>query len=259
MSDDFGTVSARRAKEIEVLRKHRESLLKMLADVDAQLRDLGEITTPVAPPPPPRAQAPRAETPQPETPFSRPLASTPAYDDESIAAQPGSGPRVLLILAAAVVALALIGWLIWRASSDRPATTTAVVEETATTTAETETTATAPDTVAEAQPAPVPDTALIITPRSQDYGLVRKGTRATRQYQFTNNSEEPVTITLARSACRCLYYEYEGLVPPKAKETITVTIDGARAKAGTLRESIKVTTKADPTVSTTFDVIATVR
>jgi hypothetical protein len=47
MSDDFGTINARRgdrAKEIEVLRRHRESLVKMLDDVDAKLREL-EIWT----------------------------------------------------------------------------------------------------------------------------------------------------------------------------------------------------------------------
>jgi Protein of unknown function (DUF1573) len=249
MSDDFGTVSARRAREIDVLRKHRESLVKMLADVDAQLADLGEITAPVLPPPvvpPPRGH---------DHLDSRPLVTTPEYDDDAVATgQPGAGPRVLFIIGAAVLVLAIIGYLIWRASSDRKeAATTTVVEET---TAAAEETTTA---VAEAQPTPAADTALIITPRSHDYGLVRKGTRATRQYQFTNNSEDPVTISLSRSACRCLYYEYEGLVPPKASETITVTVDGAKAKAGTLRESIKLTTKADPTVSTTFDVIATVR
>ena len=241
MSDDFGTVSARRAREIDVLRKHRESLVKMLADVDAQLRELGEGGS--------------------EHLDSRPLVTTPEYgDDSAVTAQPGSGPRLLLIIGAAVLALAVIGYLIWRASSDRRAAATGtVIEETTAEPAETETTATAPATVAEAQPAPAPDGALIVSPRSHDYGLVRKGTRATRQYQFTNNSEEPVTISLARSTCRCLFYEYEGLVPPKSSETITVTVDGAKAKAGTLRESIKVTTKADPTVSTTFDVIATVR
>ena len=245
MSDDFGTVSARRARELDVLRKHRESLVKMLADVDAQLADLGEITAPVIP-------QPRTESRL----DSRPLVTTPEYDDDTVAtAQPGSGPRVLFIIGAAVLVLAIIGYLIWRASSDRrEAATTTVVEETTTTTAEETTT-----TVAEAQPTPAADTALIVTPRNHDYGLVRKGTRATRQYQFTNNSEDPVTIVLSRSACRCLYYEYEGLVPPKASETITVTVDGAKAKAGTLRESIKLTTKADPTVGTTFDVIATVR
>lgn len=244
MSDDFGTISARRAREIDVLRKHRQSLVKMLEDVDAQLRELGD--TGAAAPPPERDID------------SRPIVNTATYDDEPeiVAAQPGNGVRVLLIVSVAILALSLIGYLIWRASSDGPAEATGTVIEESTAV---ETNSTAPETVAEAQPVPVPDSELVMTPRSQDYGLVRKGTRATRQYVFTNNSEEPVTIALARSACRCLYYEYEKLVPPKAKESITVTVDGAKAKAGTLRESVKVTTQAEPAVSTSFDVIATIR
>ena len=254
MSDDFGTVSARRAREIEVLRKHRESLVKMLADVDAQLRELGEITAPVIPPP--RTAPPTL--PDHDTLDSRPLVNTAAaYDDEpsGTVAQPGGGPRILILAGVALLALALIGWLIWRASSDRPAATGTVAEETTATVAEDpveETAAPEPGTIA-------PAAALMrITPQSHDYGLIRKGTRATRQYQFRNDTEEPVTIAVARSACRCLFYEYTSLVPPKATETITVTVDGAKAKAGTLRETIEVTTR-NGSGGTSFDVIATIR
>jgi hypothetical protein len=248
MSDpDFGTVSARRAdhaREIEVLRKHRESLVKMLADVDAQIHEL--------------------ELSVPDTPGSRPLVTTTdyaEYDDTIPPTQPGGGLRVILILGAAFLGLALIGWLIWRASSDRPAATGTVIEETATAAEETGTTAlaTAPESEPVATTAPAAAATMRITPRSHDYGLVRKGTRATRQFQFTNTSDDPVTIAVSRSSCRCLYYEYEALVPPKASESITVTVDGAKAKAGTLRETIKVTAKANPAIGTSFDVIATVR
>jgi hypothetical protein len=254
MSDDFGTVSARRAKEIEVLRKHRESLVKMLADVDAQLRDLGEITSPVI-------QAPRQEDPF----GSRPIVNTAAdwEEPESVThAQPGGGLRVLVILGVGLLAVALIAWLIWRASSDRPKTD-AVIEET-TAPAETTTTAAAattePGTIAPVETATTPAAAAMsITPRSHDYGLIRKGTRATRQFQFRNDSDLPVTIAVSRSQCRCLYYEYESLVAPKATETITVTVDGAKAKAGTLRESLRVAPKKGGSAGTSFDVIATVR
>ncbi len=228
MSDDFGTISARRgdrAKEIEVLRKHRESLVKMLEDVDAQLREL-EIF---------------------DTPGARPLVTTPDYEEPGVA-QAGSGLRVLLIIGAALLALVLIAWLIWRASSDRPAATGTVAEETVTD-------ATTPATITEAPEIE----ALTVTPSSRDYGLVRKGTRVTRQYEVANNTEEPISITVARSACRCLYYEHAPVIPPMAKDSVTVTVDGAKAKAGTLRESIRVTAKSDPSVGTSFDVIATVR
>jgi hypothetical protein len=259
MSDDFGTVSARRAKEIEVLRKHRESLVNMLADVDAQLRDLGEITAPAIPPPvvPPPHPARRGQ--DDESLGSRPIVNTATYEEEpEVVVQPGGGMRVMAIAGVALLALALIGWLIWRASSDRPAAGTVIEETTA---PATETTAAA-DTVNDA---PEPDTIapasrlMQVTPRSHDYGLVRKGTRVTRQFQFRNNSEEPVTIAVARSRCRCLYYEYEALVPPKATETITVTVDGARAKAGQLRETLEIAPKSGGPAATSFDVIATIR
>ncbi len=239
MSDDFGTISAKRgerAKEIEVLRKHRESLVKMLEDVDAQLRELEVFDTPAA----------------------RPLVTTPDYApeyDDGAVTQPGNAGRVLLLLGVVVIALALIGWLIWRASSDRPAAGT-VVEETVTTgtaTEEPETTTTAPATIAQVAQS------LDVSPTSRDYGLVRKGTRVTRQYEIANTSDEPMSITLARSACRCLYYEHAPVIPPKAKESVTVTVDGAKAKVGTLRESIRVTSRSDPSVGTSFDVTATVQ
>jgi uncharacterized protein (DUF2141 family) len=93
-------------------------------------------------------------------------------------------------------------------------------------------------------PAPKPKVAsLKIDPATQDYGTIRKGTRAVRQFQITNNSDEPISIEVARSACRCLFYEYQSLIPPKAKETLTVTVDGAKAKAGVLRENLKVSKK----------------
>lgn len=260
MSDDFGTVNvsrAERAREIEVLRqhyrRHRETLSKLIADaptehlaaeyraliagIDASVLKIDEIEG--------RASG-KSE------PGMRPLVTTPAME-EGVAydeVQSDSRSRVALILVAALVAFALIGWLIWRASSDRDEPG-AVAGQTATT---------APATVTEdATVAPAAVSVLAVSPPAADYGAIRKGTRATRQYEVTNSSEEPVTIQVARSACRCLYYEYVELVPPKGKETITVTVDGARAPAGPLRETVKVTAKSDPAVGTSFDVIATVR
>lgn len=258
MSEDFGTVSLRRGdrtREIEVLRLHRESLVKMLADVDQQLREL-ELTSPPPPPPPPPHPALRGHE-EPQGAASRPIVNTTLdYEDPGVM-NPGGGMRVLLILGAAVLALALIAWLIWRASSDRPASTGTVIEESTTAA---DTTTTAPATVEETDTiAPASAEALIVRPLSQDYGLVRKGTRVTRQYEVTNNTEEPVSIVLSRSVCRCLYYEHAPVIPPKAKESVTVTVDGAKAKAGTLRETIKVTAKSAAANGTSFDVIATVR
>ena len=301
MSDDFGTINVgrgERAREIEVLRehyrRHREALTKLIADaptehlateyrrligeVDNSLVKLDELegrrtgATPLPPPPPPPAAAAsrgagvppasRPDVPRTSTQAGmRPLETSPTNDYEE--AEHDSRSRLMLIIAAAVIALGIIGYLIWRASSDRstPATGT-VVEQT------TDSTSTAaPATIAEdnpvttttASPAPAETSAIRVTPRSHDYGIIRKGTRATRQFEIRNTSDEPATVQVARSTCRCLYYEYVELIPPKGKESVTVTIDGARAKAGNLRETVRVTGKKDPSLATSFDVIATIR
>jgi hypothetical protein len=46
---------------------------------------------------------------------------------------------------------------------------------------------------------------------------------------------------------------------PKAKEALTVTIDGARAKAGALEEQIAVTSKDDPNANGTIGVRAVIK
>lgn len=265
MDDDFGTVNLRRGdktREMDVLRQHRDSLLKMLADVDAQLEELemfhtgpGVVATPPPPPSAPRSQHParrgvEAAPAEPSGPFARPLVTTAEYDEPG-AGSPGGGARVLLVLAAGVLALVLIGWFIWRASLDEPqdeAVAGGTIAEITETVPAEET-----DTIAPAS------IALTITPRSHDVGLVRKGTRVTRQYEIANTTEEPISISVSRSACRCLFYEYAAVIPPKAKESLTVTVDGARAKEGQLRETLKVTAKGDPAVEASFDVIATIR
>jgi Protein of unknown function (DUF1573) len=274
MSDDFGTVNLRRgerAREIEVLRQHyrqhREALARMTGDaptehlageyqrliieIDRALGKLNELEGA-------GAEQPRLKT----EPGMRPLVAPPNAEDVEMRdaddlpmgdAEPRS--RVPLILAAAVLALAAIGWLIWRASSDRDASP-AIVTEGATSAP----VSTAPDTAVEEPPAPVQQAdPLAAAPTSRDYGTIRKGTRATRQFEISNSSNDPVSITVARSACRCLYYEHAPVIPPKAKETLTVTIDGAKAKAGALRESVKISAKSDPAVATAVEINATIQ
>ena len=107
--------------------------------------------------------------------------------------------------------------------------------------------------------APVAAGALVASPAVADYATIRKGTRAARQVEVANNSAEPISIKVSRSQCKCLFYEYKDTIAPKKKETITVTVDGARAKAGTLLETIDVTSKKDPSVTTSFQVSATIK
>jgi hypothetical protein len=253
MSDDFGTVNvsrADRAREIDEMRqqfrRHRESLQQLAADAPTE-RFASEYNRLIA-----EIDAAMAKVDELE-PGMRPLVPPPRTID-SIAdyeAKPGSsGSRVILIAVVALIALAAIGWLIWKASSDRNKPT-AIVEQPATTTTA------APSTTTEPPPEIV--NVLTATPASTDYGTIHKGTRATRQFTIRNESSQPVTMQVARSACRCLYYEYHAVIAPKGKETVTVTIDGAKAKAGQLRETIKVTAKADPSVATSFNVTANIQ
>lgn len=295
MSDDFGTVNLRRgerAREIEVLRghymRHREALVAMIddapteslalqyqhiiAELDRSLTKLSELEggapTPMPartsdplpqhparrggePPPPP------APAPVPTTAGMRPLAGSAddhgyadaAYTPDIPATREVPRSRLALIGVVALLALAAIAWLIWRASSDRTTSSDTVVEESLTT-----------DDAGTVAPEPIaPPSLLVATPEAHDYGVVRKGARATRQFEIANNSEEPISIEVARSACRCLYYEHAPVIPPKAKESLTVTVDGAKAKAGELQESLKVAAKSDATVATTIDITATIQ
>jgi hypothetical protein len=158
-----------------------------------------------------------------------------------------------LIVLVAMIGLAAIGWLMWRASNRGDAATGTLVDAT---------TATAPittETTLPATTAPEPSAGgLTVAPASQDYGVMRKGTRAVRTFTLRNETDAPLSIKVSRSVCRCLYYQHPPVIPPKSDKTLSVTIDGAKAKAGDLRETVQVTT-SDPSVKTSVDVIATIR
>lgn len=260
MSDDFQTITAKRGEALRVAyRRHREALMnlvsdapteliaahyrRVIADIDVSLAKLEQSDVPLAAPPPP---PPRPRTDAGSRPLVTPNIDHDATINEYASESNESRSRLLLIAGAAVLAVALIGWLIWWASDkpeagkvvEAPSATTAVAEP------------------AAATPAARP---LVVTPDSVDYGIIRKGTRVTRQYEIVNNTDEPLSPQVSRSTCRCLYYEHAPVVPPKAKESLTVTIDGAKAKAGPLLESLRVSSKSDPSIVTTFDVTATVR
>jgi hypothetical protein len=260
MPEEFGTVNVRRgerAREIEVIRQHyrhhREALTNLVAEaptehlageynrliqeIDLALGKLGELEG------------------RPSEPGLKPLVTTPPLRDHGFtpSRMPGdetsaapTPARLILIIAAGVLVLAVIGWLMWRASVDERPVTPIVTE-------------TAPVTNTEPiTPAPAP-TALAMEPPVHDFGTIRKGTRAARQFEVANNTDQPVSINIARSACRCLYYDYANVVPPNGRETITVTLDGAKAPAGALQESIAVSARRDPSVATSFLVKATIR
>jgi hypothetical protein len=266
MSDEFGTVNVRkgeRGREIEAIRQqyrhHRDALVRMVADaptehlaaeyqrlirdIDASIAKLDEI-----------------EGGPTSAAGSRPLVTTPSDRDTLVDNIPPStgepsqqSSRVMMIVVAGIIVLGAIVWLLWRASGDGK-----VVEQPVTvTTPVVETVAPAPATT----PAPVAITTtavLKITPAAASYGAIRKGTRAVRQFSIENTSAAAVPVKVARSTCKCLFYDYTERVPAHGKETITVTVDGARAKAGALHETVQVTSKNDPAVVAQFDVNATI-
>lgn len=283
----------------ERYRQHRDSLMRLVSgaptehlaveyqrlvrDIDASLAKLdalegrrtGEVPIPpatvadapsstsaTAPPVvPPRTATPAREQGDPLR-ASTELETHPFISDPGESTVRGSSPdetpslssqwRMLLIAVAAIIVLGVIGALIWRASSDRKAES----QQTWTASAVTET---APATITPVAPAPKTLAALVVEPSVVDFGNIAKGTRAARQLEIANNSTAPIAIEVSRSQCRCLYYEYAGQVAPKKKETITVTVDGARAKAGTLDETINVRAKKEPSITTNFQVTATVK
>jgi len=280
MPDDFGTMSMRhRAREIEILRqhytRHRESLGRLVTDaptehlaneyqrliseIDVSMRKLDEVEGKV----PATTLAdtnPAFKTgtaPGTTAPGTRPLHRTQEEAPSSGAsyeppASTATQKRAAMIVIAGAVVLGLLVWLIWRASSDRRQQSRPIVEAPAMTS----TNAAPPPAVT---PAPPPAPALKITPAFADYGTIRKGTRAVRQFEIANTSSGPLTFMVARSGCRCLFYDYNGKLPAKGKETITVTVDGARAKAGALQEQIDVTAKNDPSVKGAFTVQAMIK
>jgi hypothetical protein len=290
MSDEFGTLNVKRgdrSREIEVkrqqYRQHSDALTRMAADaptenlateyqrlihdIDASIRKLDELdgrvtleeerqTEPGTRPmfiPPAAPPAARAATDA----GSRPLAPSPAADEQPDAASlPNPQSRILLIVLAGVIVLGLIGWLIYRASRDRQSPDT-IAEAPAVTTQ------VAPATAAPEPLAPPPDAVpaggLTVSPASMDYGTIGKGTRAVRQFEVVNTTTAPMAIKVTRSTCRCLFYDYRENVPAKGKETVTVTIDGARAKAGSMNETVHVTSKKDPSVKTSFNVAAVIK
>lgn len=278
MSDDFGTVNVRRGdrtREIEALRQryrsHREALAQLAADppseylageyhrlvagIDDAVVKLDELEHR---PGSATLSGAAANAARRSSPGNQPLVTPPLPDSsfspaEEGASTPGSS-RVLLIVVAGLIVLGLIGWLIWRASSDRKAQP-AIVERSATTPVTESAQPQEVTPVAEPEPA----LGLKVKPATADYGTIRKGTRAVRQFDVTNATDGPLTLEVSRSVCRCLYYDYHAKVAAKGHETVTVTVDGARAKAGGLDEQIAVKTKENPQITTTLGIHAIIK
>ena len=287
MADEFGTMNIRRGggtRDLEVLRKHyhqhRETLRQLAAeapseflaaeyqrlirDIDLSLKKVDELEgrgSAAAVSAATAAAATGAAVSAGDQPTmklnagSRPLAPPPVHYGERMtpaSSAPSPSIRVALILAVGLVVLGLVGWLIWRASTNRDDETLAAETQSVTNTEP----IVEPGTI---EPIALASDALKIVPPDVKFGTVRKGTRVVRQIEITNSSDQAIAISLDRSNCRCLFYEHADEIAPKAKESITVSLDGTRAKLGELRETIGVTAKSDPTVKTSFNVTASIR
>ncbi|MFN2441642.1 MAG: DUF1573 domain-containing protein, partial [Thermoanaerobaculia bacterium] len=97
---------------------------------------------------------------------------------------------------------------------------------------------------------------LSASPDQQSFGELRRGTRAVRQFEISNNTDDTLPITVLRSDCRCLWFEYADTIPPRGTTTLTVTVDAAKAPAGTLRESVRIVSRTEPPITVAVEVIA---
>ena len=276
MPEEFGTVNVKRddrAREIEAIRarfrRHREALTALAADaptialgleynrlikeLDASVLKIDELE-PTAPQPKSLTDTQPVKRTEPGR---KPLAHTPVLTPP-VEESPRSTGRILLIVFVGLVVLGAIAWLMWESSADKaPATETVAAVDT------TAPTDTAPATIEPITPAPPQPAysgpALTIEPAAQDFGAIRRGSSATRQFEITNHTAQPITIEASRSKCRCLYYAHNSSVAPQGKETITVTMNTARVKGRRLQETIKVADKSNAANETSFNVSATIR
>jgi hypothetical protein len=272
-NDEFGTQnvsSQQMARELESLRQrylaHRDTLSRLEADAPSEqlavryaelrhelemaLQKVDELGSGRGTLPGTRAAvsgaaaAPRTVTATPAPTRGADWQNRSVLSDVTAETQPvppeavGSDAtrRILLIGAVALLVLTLLGALAWRYSKNRAASKAVIVEQTSS-----DVTTTQPSTVVEttATESAAAESDLTVTPEAHDFGVIKKGTRAVRQFRIENHTSRPMTVTIKRSACRCLWFDYDSKVPAKSSTILAVTVDGAKAKAGALKESIE--------------------
>ena len=274
--DEFETAAGRTAErksEIERIREnyghHREALVRMVAEapsqglaaeyqriirvIDDSVAKLNQLDSPVS------ATLPGTTSTAAQD-FSRKTLS----DEPNTVSSPvrsSNAMRTALILIVAVLAIAVFAFLVQRSrhkNAGSGASSDTIVTESSSSTSPArpiERTTTPPVSAVPATPASV----ITVTPASADFGVIRKGTRAVRQFQLVNHSDSALDLFVERSTCHCLFYEYGKSVAAKGKETITVAVDGARVRNGVLNETVKITSKKDPNAEASFQVLAKVK
>ena len=153
-----------------------------------------------------------------------------------------SGPRLALLGIIALAGVLLFAYFIYRyaTTEDRAR----IVEGRSNASGQVANT-TAPPTT----PAPSPTPTLAIDASSFDFGDVARGTRKAKSFELTNHTNSAVQVKVARSECRCLWFTHPPTIAPRSKGTLTVTIDGSRAKPGEVSEAVRVSAQHDPKVT----------
>lgn len=170
------------------------------------------------------------------------------------ASEDDAGKRLLLIGLVTVAILVLLGYVAWRYSRRHTTSTPVIVERDHTTTTETAPVSTvtpiATDSVITTEPVAPKSNAtgsgkakLEVTPVIADFGSIKKGSSALRQFQIVNHSGTPLQVDIKRSKCRCLWFDYDKRVPANGSTILAVKLDGVRAKVGALDEQVEVTAK----------------
>jgi len=259
MSDDeWNTVNIRPGaggvlREIDLLRRryadHRSTLERLAADAPTEqlarrYRQLiGELEASMA-----RiaelemgADEPGAEPLDDHDPRWHEPEEAVAFEEE----RPRRGLSTILVVLAAAFIVGVVGLFAWNwiRGDAEPEAPAAIVEPSGR------------EPLIEPEPVPQ-EVALTASPDQQSYGELRRGTRAVRQFEIENHTDETLPISVLRSDCRCLWFEYADTIPPRGTTTLTVTVDGAKAPAGTLRETVQIVSKTDPPETIAVEIVA---
>lgn len=155
-----------------------------------------------------------------------------------------SGSIVSWIAGLIVLAAIVLGIYLFWPDGDRTANDEPIVTDTV---------------LAEDDPAPEPEpppSVLSIEPAVYDYGIVQKGTRVVHRFTIRNRTDQALSISVERSECRCLWYDYPREIPAGGSVELAVTVDGARAETGTLAQTIVVSSEALPDARAEIDLTA---
>lgn len=210
-----------------------------------------EDAPPVPPAPAARPPAPPA-TDQHPAPPERPILSTYSASATPPETDDGTVMRVALIIGLAIVLLVVLALFVWKFSGARPTTTATAPLETAI----------APPPKEEPVvpvPEPKPESLLSVSPQQHDFGSVAKGTSSVRTFEIVNRSKTSYTLEISRSKCRCLWYDPPKSLPAGGRGTLTVRVDGSRAPAGILTESIEISAKGQSDASAVIEITADVK